>query len=124
VLEIVMAHNYGSQAWIQQFEIAVTTDAVPNTTGGGNWTAWVPTTRTSTSTTLSLVSGTNIRSTGTAATTTYTLRGAFPAQGITGVRLTCYPYDFDTADALPAALGRAFNGNFVLREFKATADPY
>ena len=112
------------QSCIQQFEIAVTTDPVPDTAGGGNWTTWVPTTLDSTSTTLSHISGTNIRSTGTAATATYTLRGTFPVQGITGVRLTLHPYDYDTGDALPASLGRAANGNFVLSEFKATADPY
>ncbi len=124
VLELALLQNFGSQHWIQQFEIAVTTDPVPNTAGGGNWTTWVPTSLASTSTTLSLVSGTNIRSTGTAATATYTLRGIFPVQGITGLRLTTHPYDYDTGDALPATVGHSSAGNFVLSEFKATADPY
>lgn len=121
VLEVTMHQNFGERHWIQQFQIAVTTDAVPNTAGGGNWTTWVPTTFASSSTTLSLVGGTSIRSTGTNATASYTLRGAFPVQGITAVRLTCSPHDYDTGDALPATVGRSPNGNFVLSEFKAAA---
>lgn len=121
VLELALLQNVGDRHWMQQFEIAVTTDAVPDTAGGGNWTTWVPTILLSTGTTLSLVGGTNILSIGTALTTTYTLRGAFSAQGITGVRLTLFPYDFDPLDALPATVGRAFNGNFALSEIKAAA---
>ena len=105
------------------FELALTTDAVPNTSGGGNWTPWVPATHSSTTTTLTLSGGTKILSTGTAPSTSYTLRGTLPVQPVTGLRLTLYPYDYNTADALPATLGRAFNGNFVLSEIKATNFP-
>ena len=123
ILELALLQNHGDRHWMQLFEIAVTTDAAPNTAGGGNWTTWVPTTWLSTNTTLSLVDGTKILSIGTVPATTYTLRGPFPAQGITGVRLTLYPYDYDPLDALPATVGRAFNGNFVLSEIKAAASP-
>jgi hypothetical protein len=123
VLEITLVQNFGDGSWIQQFELAVTTDPAPDTAGGGNWVTWMPTTRNSTSTTLSLVGGTNIFSTGTAPKATYTLRGAFPAQGITCVRIICHPYDYKTDDALPATVGRSYNGNFVLSEIKAIADP-
>lgn len=102
----------------------MTTDPVPNTAGGGNWTTWVPTVLNSTSTALSLFSGTKILSTGTAASATYTLRGTFPMQGITGMRLTLTPHDQDPLNGFQPTVGRSANGNFVLSEIRATADPY
>lgn len=123
VLQLVMAQNV-TDHFIQLFEVAYTTDPVPDTSGaGGNWTTWVPTTLQSTGTTLSVTEGTKILSTGSAQITNYTLRGIFPAQGITAVRLTLYPYDFNPNDGLPASLGHAFNGNACLSDFTATADP-
>ena len=74
--------------------------------------------------TLSIVSGTNIRSTGTGDIATYTLRGFFPVQGITGLWLRAHPFDYSATDALPATLGHSDNGNFVLSEIRVTADPY
>lgn len=58
-------------------------------------------------------------------TVTYTLRGALPVQGITGLRMDVYPFDFNTAwfDFMAATLGHADNGNFVLSEFQAESDP-
>lgn len=119
--QISMLHNLGTSHWIQEFRLSVTTDAVP--TAGGNWSVWNPLVRTSSGTTLSVVNTDHILSTGAGATATYTLRGPFPVQGITGVRLECYPYDYNSADSLAASLGRSSNGNFVLSEFKAEADP-
>ncbi|MBP7949976.1 MAG: lamin tail domain-containing protein [Verrucomicrobiales bacterium] len=119
--QISMLQNLGSSHWIQEFRLSVTTDSVPS--AGGNWTVWNPAVRISAGTTLAVVNTDHIRSTGSALNAAYTLRGDFPMQGITGVRLECFPYDYNTSDALAASLGRSANGNFVLSEFKAEADP-
>ena len=120
-LEVRLLQNFGSQHWINEFRLSYTTDAVPAL--AGTWTPWLPATRISSGTTLTVVSTDHIRSEGTPAAVTYTLRGSFPVQGITGLRMDVYPFDYNTADAVAASLGRASNGNFVLSEFQAETDP-
>ena len=120
-LEVRLLQNFGSQHFINEFRLSYTTDAVPSL--AGTWTAWLPATRISTGTTLTVLSTDHIRSEGAPATVNYTLRGAFPVQGITGLRVDVYPFDFNAADAMAATIGRASNGNFVLSEFQAETDP-
>ncbi len=120
-LEVRLIQNFGSQHWINEFRLSYTTDAAPSL--AGTWSAWLPGTRLSTGTALTVVNTDHIRSEGAAAAVTYTLRGAFPVQGITGLRVDVYPFDFNAADGMAATIGRAANGNFVLSEFQAETDP-
>lgn len=120
-LEVRLIQNFGSEHWINEFRLSWTTDAEPDLSG--TWTPWLPATRLSSGTTLTVVSTDHIRSEGAPATVTYTLRGGFPVQGITGLRLEVFPFDYNAADGLAASLGRAPNGNFVLSEFQAETDP-
>ena len=120
-LEVRLLQNFGSEHWINEFRLSYTTDAVPSL--AGTWTPWLPATRLSSGTTLTVVNTDHIRSLGTPAAVTCTLRGAFPMQGITGLRVDVYPFDFNAADGMAATIGRASNGNFVLSEFQAETDP-
>lgn len=122
-LEIRMIQNFGGRHFINEFRLSYTIDALPAL--AGTWIPWIPDSLLSSGTTLGVVNTDRIRSVGSPGTVTYTLRGALPAQGITGLRMDVYPFDFNTApsDSMPATLGHASNGNFVLSEFQAETDP-
>jgi hypothetical protein len=106
------AHN------INEFRISVTQDAAPSF--GGTWTPLaLSNVDSSSSFTIFEDAGSNrVRARANVlGSETYTASAAAPFAGITAFRLETFPYDYNIADALPASIGHAVNGNIVLTEF-------
>ncbi|MGI8604321.1 MAG: discoidin domain-containing protein [Verrucomicrobiales bacterium] len=112
-------HNPGfGDHHTQEFRLAYTTDGTPSL--GGTWSSISPTSFKSTNgVTLANVGADTLRATGAAGWTSYQVRSTAPLNNVTGFRLELFPFDYNPADGLPASLGRAPNGNFVVSEFTA-----
>lgn len=115
-LAFEMHQNFGGSHNINEFRISVTNAASPSE--ASVWTPLDITNAAAKATLVKLVDN-KIRALNNTAQDEYQLRSASPFNGITGFRVEVFPYDFDATDALPATLGHATNGNFVLSEFVA-----
>lgn len=113
-LAFEMHQNFGGAHNINEFRISVTNAASPSESS-----VWTPLNITHASAKAQLVelAGNKILALDNTAQDEYQLRSASPFNGITGFRLEVFPYDFSSTDSLPATLGHAANGNFVLSEF-------
>jgi len=109
----------GDSHHIQRFRLSFTTDAAPGFASA--WTELAPQRlRSSGGVTLSDAGSNMINAAGTSAGTSYQLLASGGITGATGFRLELFPVDYDAGDTLPASLGRAFNGNLVLSQFKVS----
>ena len=115
-LIVTMPQFFGdAEHHIQKFRLSLTTDAIPSL--GGSWTQVSPGfTFASGGVTLANVGSNTMLATGVGRTT-FRLGVVGPVTNATGFRLEVFPEDYNMSDALPASLGRASNGNFVLSQF-------
>jgi hypothetical protein len=113
VFEMAQTSPYAAHN-INQFRISVTNAASPSEAS-----TWTPLNITNGAAHADLYKMSDFRvlARNNAINEPYLLRSASPFNGVTGFRLEVLPYDYDANDALPASIGRAGNGNFVLSEF-------
>ncbi len=100
---------------IQKFRLSLTTDAIPS--AAGNWAPVSPDFAWSTGGVTIANAGSNTFLATGVGKTTYRLGIASPVTAATGFRLEVFTHDYNELDGLPATLGRAGNGNFVLSQF-------
>ena len=110
-LQFVLIQTGGGRHTINEFRISATT--VPNpdvSTPEAAWTALSPESLNGGGLLLADVGDNHVRSSGIAATSTYTMTAGTALTGITGFRLEMFP-------ANNGRVGAATNGNFILSEF-------
>lgn len=108
-------------SYFLRFGISVTTDKTPSLQG--HWMPLLPNNATSNFTNTVEVAGAIVRIKSNHAGTIVTLRARAPFTGITGFRLRLRPAVRDMDSTLPAAIGNAPDGNFMLTEFEVEAEP-